>query len=330
MSLEELLRQAKKFKFKHLALTDRHALYGAVEFYKLSKEVGVHPIIGAEVNLSDAKNLLLLAMGNTGYRNLCQLLWTGHLRGQHLRFRPTLKDILRFKKGLFILSWGQDGMIWLLAKQCKIEEAQTWCRKMKSMFGGYFYIELQQYHPNDFLVNLRIRDLAIQYGIPLVATNDVHFQSSGDWPLRQVLHAIDENTLVDKIAPAGSPEQYLKSATEMEKLFGKFAGAIEKTEKIARRCTFEFSFGKPVFPSIKLPEGETSFSYLWKTAFEGAKLRYRPLTKLLIERLSTELSTINERGFSDYFLIVKDIVGFCHRESIPCVGYGFNKAHSET
>lgn len=322
MSLEELLRQAKKFKFKHLALTGRHALYGAVEFYKLAKEVGIHPIIGAEVTLSDAKNLLLLVMGNTGYRNLCQLLSMGHLRGQHLRFRLTLKDVLRFKKRLFILSGGQEGMIWLLAKQCKIEEAQTWCRKMKSMFGGYFYIELQQYHPNDFLVNLRIRDLAVQHDIPLVATNDVHFQSPADWPLRRVLQAIDENTLVDKIAIAGSPEQYLKPAAEMERLFRRFPGAIENTEKIARRCTFEFSLGKPVFPAIKLPEGETSFSYLWKTAFEGAKLRYRPLTKLLIKRLSTELNTINGRGFSDYFLIVKDFVDFCHRESIPCVGRG--------
>jgi DNA polymerase III alpha subunit len=321
-SLEELLRLARKLKFKHLALTDRLALYGAVAFYKLAKEAGIHPIIGAEVTLNDAKNLVLLAMNNSGYRNLCQLLSMGHLRGGHLKFKLTLKDILRYKIGLFILSGGQEGIIWQLTKQRKIEEAQTWCRKMKSMFGGFFYIELQQYHPNDFLVNLRIRDLAIQHGIPLVATNDVHFQSLGDWPLRQVLHAIDENTLVDKITVAGSPEQYLKSAAEMERLFGKFPGAIENTEKIARQCTFEFSLGKPVFPAIKLPEGETSFSYLWKTAFEGAKQRYRPLTKILINRLSTELNTINELGLSDYFLIVKDIVDFCHSESIPCVGRG--------
>lgn len=322
MSLEQLLRQARKLKFKHLALTDHNALYGAVEFFRLAKKLRIHPIIGAEVTLTDAKNLVLLAEDDEGYRNLCRLLSLGHLRGGHLQFKINLKDLIRFKKGLIVLSGGQKGIIWQLAKKRNIEEAQHWCRKMKSIFGGQFYMELQQFHPNDFLINLRLRDLAIQFEIPLVATNDVHLQSKEEWNIRRVLHAIDGNTLVDKIITAGSPEQYLKSADKMQKLFDKIPGAIENTEKIAQLCRFEFSLDKPIFPSIALPEGETSFSYLWKTAFNGAQQRYHPLTKKLTNRLGNELNIINELGFSEYFLIVRDIVDFCHRNAIPCVGRG--------
>ena len=321
-SLKELVQQAKKLKFRHLALTDHNALYGAVEFYKLAKAANLHPIIGAEATLTDGTNLVLLVKDQTGYQNLCRLLSLGHLRGGHLKFKIELKDVIRHRQGLVVLSGGQKGRLWQLAKQRKIETAQAYCRQAKAAFGSDFYIELQHFLPNDFLTNVRLRDLAIQHRIPLAATNDVHLLNRQDFSLRRVLHAIDQNTLVDKITTAGSPEQYLKSAAEMQKLFASFPGALENTEKIARQCTFEFSLGKPVFPKIELPPGETGFSYLWKLAFDGAKQRYRPLTRKFINRLTYELNTINELGFSDYFLIVKDIVDFCHREGIPCVGRG--------
>lgn len=321
-SLDELVDQACQQKFKHLALTDHNVLFGAIEFFKKAKAAGIHPIIGAELSLQDNSSIVLLVKNQTGYENLCQLLSLGHLRGGHLKFKLELKDILNRKEGLFILSGGQKGKVWQLAKKRKISEAQSYCRMVKSAFGNNFYIELQQYISNDFLVNLRLRDLAIQHRISLVATNDVHFTTPEDWSLRRVLHAIDQNTLADKIDSAGSREQYLKSAKDIKKLFRKFPSAVTNSEKIAERCDFEFSLGKPVFPKINLPDGETSFSYLWKIAFDGARQRYKPLTKEFINRLSYELNTINSLGFADYFLIVKDIMNFCHQEGIPCVGRG--------
>lgn len=320
--IEQLIQQARKLKMKHLAITDHNALYGAVMFFKQAQEAGIHPIIGSEITLRDGSKLVLLVKNETGYRNLCMLLSTGHLQGGHLKFDIELKNVFRYRNGLIALSGGQPGKIWKLAKERKIEEAKSYCRQMKAVWGEAFYIELQHFGPNDFLVNIRLRDLAIQHHIPLVASNDVHFLSAEDWPLRRVLHAIDQNTLVDKIASAGSREQYLKSAAEMKTLFHKFPNAIINTEKIARQCQFEFSLGKPIFPKIDLPEGETSFSHLWKMAFDGAKGRYQPLTRKFISRLNYELNTINELGFSDYFLIVKDIVDYCNRQGIPCVGRG--------
>lgn len=322
MGLEQLINQARKLNFRHLALTDHNALHGAVKFYTKAKEAGIHPIIGAEVSLLDGSNLVLLVKNRVGYQNLCQLLSLGHLRGGHLNFKLELKDLFNRKTGLIILSGGQKGKIWQLTKQRKINDAQSYCRQMKAVLGHSFYIELQRFHPNDFLINVRLRDLAIQHQIPLVVTNDVHFLEPKDLAFRRVLHAIDQNTLTEKINTAISPEQYLKSSQEMHRLFTKFPNALRNTEKIAEACNFEFQLGNSVFPKIDLPPGETSFSYLWKVAFDGAKQRYRPLTKTFIDRLGFELNTINELGFSDYFLIVKDIVDFCQHEGIPCVGRG--------
>ncbi|GAB4378706.1 MAG: hypothetical protein Kow0042_27400 [Calditrichia bacterium] len=322
MSPEELVQQARKLRFKHLALTDHNNLHGAVEFYQKAQAAGIHPIIGSEITLTDGSNLVLLVKNDEGYRNLCRLLSLGHLRGGHLKFKLELKDVIRHKEGLFILSGGHKGRLWALARQRKIEQAQAYCRQAKAAFGEDFFVELQQFVPNDFLVNIRLRDLALQHRLPLLASNDVHLLQAQDRFLRQALHAIDQNTLIDKVTSAGSNQQYLKSEAEMAKLFSKFPQALQNSETIARQCQFQFSLGKPVFPKIELPPGETSFSYLWKLAFDGARQRYHPLTQKFIDRLSYELNIINQLGFSDYFLIVKDIVDFCNREGIPCVGRG--------
>ncbi len=322
ISPEQLVRRASRLGYRHLALTDHNGLYGAVAFYRLAREAGIHPIIGAEVRLSDGSQLVLLVQNQTGYQNLCQLLSLGHLRAGHLKFTLHLKDVFRYHEGLFVLSGGQKGALWKMAHARNIEAAQRYCRQMQRVLKDRFLMEIQLFSRDDLLTNLRLRDLAVQYGIPLVATNDVHLLEPGDRDLRRVLHAIARNTLLTHVTTAGSAEQYLKSPEEMGRLFAAFPGALENTVKVAQRCQFELTLGRPIFPRIDLPPGETGFSHLWKSAFEGAKQRYRPLTQPLIDRLNYELSVIHRLGFADYFLIVKDIVDFCHREGIPCVGRG--------
>ncbi len=322
LSVPELVRIASRLGFKHLALTDHNALYGAVEFYRRCGEAGIHPVIGAEVTLTDGFHLILLVKNRQGYRHLCRLLSLGHLRGGHLKFQLALADVLRFRRGLICLSGGQKGQIYQLIRRRRLEAAQQLCRRLKTAFGPDFYLELQQFEPNDLLLNMRLRDLAHSLDIGIVATNDVHFAAAEDHSLRRALHAIDQNTLFTEVKTAGSAQQYLKSADEMAALFRHFPRALDSTMQIARRCRFEFSLGKPIFPAVDLPKGESAYSYLWKSVFNGARRRYRPLTPKLIKRLNHEVNTINNLGFSDYFLIVKDIVDFCRREGIPCVGRG--------
>jgi DNA-directed DNA polymerase III PolC len=321
-SPEELVLAAKKSAMKALALTDHNGLYGAVEFFQKAEEYGIKPIIGSEITLNDESNLLFLVKNEIGYRNLSRLISTGRLKGGHLKFKCTLSEVRKFSEGLIALSGGVKGKITQFLKQRDLESAIRLTRKLQQIFGEDFYLEMQQLSGQDNLINLRLRDLSLEYKIPLVATNDVHFITSNDWPLRRVMHAIDQNTVQEKVYTAGSTEQYLKSPALMGELFNAFPTALTNSGKIARQCNFQFELGKPVFPSIELPEGESSFSYLWKKCFDGATVRYKPLTQEVINRLEYELKTIHNLGFSEYFLIVKEIVAFCREKNIPCVGRG--------
>ncbi len=317
-----LVATARRQGFSALALTDHNALHGAVEFYRAAEAAGIHPIIGAEVDLTDGDALVLLVMDATGYRNLSALITLGQLNGGHLKFRLDRQEVFRYNRGLLVLTGGHRGRLWQLVKHRQTEAAIQYCRELVRVFGDRCYIELQQFSSDDVLPNLRLRDLAVQHRIGLVATNDVHLLTPHDFPTRQVLRAIHHNTLLDRVTDAGSPQQYLKSAAEMNALFRAFPEAIRTTAAVARRCQFAFSLGQPVFPAISLPAGTTPADHLKTLALAGARQRYHPLTRPVLRRLLYELHTIFRLGFAEYFLIVKDIVDFCNREGIPCVGRG--------
>ncbi|WP_052304187.1 DNA polymerase III subunit alpha [Caldithrix abyssi] len=321
-SPEELVIAAKKAGFKALALTDHNALYGAVTFYQVARDYGLKPIIGAELTMNDGFPLLFLVQNETGYRNLCQLISIGRLRGGHGKFKLTYNDLKPLTEGLIVLSGGHKGKIYHLLRKRQIDQALLEVQRLKNLFAKNFYLEMQHFSNQDLLVNLRLRDIAAETKTELVATNDVHFNSANDWYLRRILHAIDANGTLEQVTTAGTSQQYLKSAKEMQALFKAFPTALANTQKIARQCAFEFQLGKPIFPSVEIPQGESSFSYLWKQCFAGANERYQPLTPQVIKRLEFELETIHQLGFAEYFLIVKDIVDFCRREHIPCVGRG--------
>jgi DNA polymerase-3 subunit alpha len=321
-SPEELLLAAKKLGMKALALTDHNGLYGAVEFYQKALEYNIKPVIGAEITLSDGYNLVLLVKDQAGYHNLCRIISSGHLDGGHLNFKCSLNTLKQYKQGLIVLCGGNKGKITSLLKKHELQAAIDEARLMHKLFADDFYLEMQHFSGQNTLINLRLRDIAAEQKIALVATNDVHFLASKEWNMRRVLHAIDQNDLLEKVSTAGSSEQYLKSPALMQGLFKAFPTAISNTQKIVRQCQFSFELGHLIFPSIELPKGESSFSYLWKLCFEGATKRYQPLTQEVLKRLEYELKTIHELGFSEYFLIVKEIVDYCRQEHIPCVGRG--------
>ncbi len=321
-SPKELLTAAKRAGMRALALTDHNGLYGAVEFYQRAKEVGVKPIIGAQLDVEENDSLVLLVKNENGYRNLCTLISQGRRDGGHNKFKLDLKNLTNFTGGLIGLSGGQKGHIYHLLKRRKTEEAIRQARFLRDLFSGDFYLEMQRFSTEDLLFNIRLRDMAAETGIPLVATNDVHFIHSHDWRLRRTLHAIDANCVTDKITTAGNSEQFFKSPAQMLEVFNAFPEAVQNTIRIANACRFEFKLNTPVFPSLDLPKGETGFSRLWKLCFDGASRRCRPLTNAVISRLEYEIKTIHDLGFSEYFLIVKNIVDFCRKEHIPCVGRG--------
>ncbi|MCZ6820795.1 MAG: DNA polymerase III subunit alpha [Calditrichaeota bacterium] len=320
--LRALVERTKQLGMSAVALTDHNALYGAIEFYRICRELEIKPIIGAQVTLTDGASLVLLAKNLRGYRNLCEILTKAHLRGGHLHFKCEMNDVLDHKQGLFVLSGGKKGLISQLILSRNREEAEAHCRWMQERFGDRFFLELQRFVPWDDFLNERLHTLAETTGVPLVATNDVHLLSPEDLPLREVLHAIDRNTIRARVRTAGSKEQHLKSPWQMRRLFAKYPATLANTHQIAEACNVKFALGKPIFPVTEVPDGENGASYLRKLCLRGAKERYRPLTRQVKKRIDYELKVIDDMGFTDYFLIVKEIVDFCRREAIPCVGRG--------
>lgn len=321
-SPDALLKRANELGMKYLAITDHNALYGAVEFFRKAQTYNIQAIIGAEIEFCDVGKLLLLVTDSSGYKNLSALITEANFRGGHLNFKAEFKDLISKHQGLIILSGGQQGKLWRLIQERDMSAAQNYCKMMKNIFASNFFIEVQHYQDSDRLFNLRLRDLALSFGIGLCATNDIHFLHPGDWQLRRTLHAIDQNAMIDRVVSSGCPEQYLKGLEEMRESLSYLPEALENTGVIARNCKFCFNIGRPVFPSLDPIPGMTPAGQLRKAAFSGIRKRYTKPTRQLIRRLRKELRIIVEMGFADYFLIVKDIVDFCHVQNIPCVGRG--------
>ena len=321
-SIDDLIDQAVRHRMPALALTDCNTVSGTVEFHERAQLRGLKPVIGAEITMQDGSVVVLLVKNAQGYRNLCTLLSTVNLRDGHGRFFCRNSDLFHHKKGLILLSGGRRGRISQLAKERKTDEAARLCRLYREVLGADFYIEMTQYDNEDALLNRRLADLSHITGVPLTATNDVFLTAPSDQRIRTVLRAIANLTTVNQLTEYISERQYLMPAGEMAKLFKRYPEAIKNTNVIADKCRFNYSFGRPVFPKLDLPEGETSYSLLWKTASEGLKTRYRPLNSDAVRRLQYELDVIHSKGFSEYFLIARDIVDFCRSKGIPCVGRG--------
>ena len=322
VSIDDLVQWAVQNEAPAIALTDTNRLTGAIEFYQKAKEAGIHPIIGAEIVLEDAGSVIILAQNQNGYRNLSEIITKGHLKGGHAGFRTNLKDLEPHGAGLIALSGGRrcPGVKFLRLR--KMDKAISFFRRLQSIFGRRFYIELQNFAPEDDWLNTQVAALARELKIAVVATNAVHLAKPSDWELWRTLQAIDQNTTLEKTVGVGSPQQFLKSPRQMRERFRKQPDALLNTLLIAKSCQLEFSLGKPVFPTLKLPPKETPFARLQKECQSGLRRRYSHITPPIQDRLNRELLVVRKLGFVEYFLIVKTIVDFCRKESIPCVGRG--------
>ena len=199
--------------------------------------------------------------------------------------------------------------------------------KLKEIFGDALYLEVHHFSAADGRPPWRAAAAtATEMGVPLVATNNVHFIRPEEHLHHRVLNAIRTGSLLTKVAPPEitSAEAWFKSADEMRRAFPDHPEALRATLEIAERCHLELELGKLIFPEFPVPEGETPFSYLWKLCFEGARKRYpaeagRPE---VLARLTHELKVINQRNLAPYFLLVWDIVEEARRRGIPAVARG--------
>jgi DNA polymerase-3 subunit alpha len=323
-------------------------MYGVVAFYQACAANGIKAIIGCEVyvasgsrfdrtgNADGSRNtnhLVLLCENEIGYKNLIYLVSKGYTEGFYSKPRIDL-DLLRdHSEGLIALSACLAGKIPSLISSGDYEEAKAYAIRLSEIFGkDNFYIELQDHGLNEQKQVLpELVRLARECDLPMVATNDCHYLKRENAHTQAVLMCIQTNSVITDGRPMGfeTDEFYYKTTDEMRMLFGKYQGAIENTKKIADRCNFEFHFDIPRLPKFPTPNGISSSEYLRMQTERGIKERLcdRSLVfepegeRVYRERLDYELSVIERMGYSDYFLIVQDYVGFARKKDIP-VGPG--------
>tara|TARA_Y100000310_G_scaffold58345_1_gene53605 strand:+ start:7193 stop:10360 length:3168 start_codon:yes stop_codon:yes gene_type:complete len=338
--IDQLLDYAKELGMDSIALTDHGVLYGAVEFFKEAKKRNIKPIIGCEVyvaleemtqkrpNIDDKRHhLILLAKNEVGYKNLVKLVTKAHLKGFYYKPRIDEKLLAKHTSGLIGLSACLQGKIPKLLLSKKIAEAEKIAIRYQEIFSkDSFYLEIQ-HHSNireQKTVNNGLISISEKYGIPLVATNDVHYLKPEDSDAQDILMLIntgarlsDQERLTLKI-----DDFSLRSSQEMAEDFKETPQAIKNTKKIADLCNFQFELGKIKLPYFEVPSGKTPDTYLKELTLAGAKKRFgNNLKKEILKRLDYELSIIKETGFASYFLIVQDFVKWA-KENRIIVGPG--------
>src|SRR5467141_4936064 len=316
-----------------------------------------------ETQNSPSAPLTLLAADMEGYSNLCQLVTLRHLgttkpaqnsAAAETDGRPvTLQELAEHSRGVIALcplpARSCDAGARRGAACCaptKTAQADADClsatshqaritkhfSQLKDIFGDRLYIEVQHLSPGDGRVLREAECISRELGVPLVATNNVHFLRPEEHLHHRAVNAIRTGGLLTTVGASfagaqGKPEittgeAWFKSFAEMQRLFPDHLELLQATLEIADRCKLQLELGKTIFQEFNVPEGESAFSYLWKLSFEGARKRYRPLRPEVLTRLTRELEVIEKRGLAPYFLLVWDIVEEAHRRGIPAVARG--------
>ena len=301
-SVERIVRRAKELGLPWLALTDRNNLYGAIPFYKLAREAGVKPVIGAEVTWN-AGRAVLLARNRVGYSNLCRILTRRNLEDT-FSFVNCLPD---FQEGLHILT----------------EDPELARRLAPRMDRRFLWLLLA--HPGRGRERWRrICRQADELDLDVAATPDVYFLERNEYAIHRALAAIRENTLLSRLkhGQTAHHDSYFPGAEVVAHAFQGFEGSLGNSQRILEDCNLELDLGEPIFPNYSLPDGETASSYLRGLCVSGMRERYNPVTPEAKRRLERELCVIEELGFTEYFIVVHDILSYARKHGIATIGRG--------
>jgi DNA polymerase-3 subunit alpha len=291
--LDRLMDKAHELKFPALAITDHGVLYGAVDFYTAARERGITPIIGCEVYVAPGSrfekktssggrdvyhHLVLLAKDEAGYKNLIKLSTAAHLEGYYYKPRIDKELLATHKEGLIALSGCLASEIpeWIQKDQLpKAREAIDWFKQ--TLGAENFYLELQNHgFPEQAKVNRHLIEWAKEFGLKLVATNDVHYVEKSHSHAHDCLICIGTQTQLTDTKRLKYAEQqfYLRSAEEMRARFAEVPEAVQNTLEVADKCNLEIEFGKLHYPVFHPPEHFTREGYLRHLLADGLRTRY--------------------------------------------------------
>lgn len=327
-----------------LGLTDLMNVFGALRFYTHAMAAGIKPIIGCDLWIENTQRgqrdepyrITIFCQNHQGYLSLCSLLTRAWIENQYLGRGEVKPDWLTQKncRGLICLSGGPLGLIERNLLRNKVDEARAWTTQLKAAFPDRLYCEVQRVNrKSDELCVSRMANWSIQEGLPLVATHPVQFMRASDFKAHEARVCIATGRVIpDASRPHDyTPEQYLKSAEEMEALFADLPQALGNTVVIAQRCNLDGVLQKPQLPLFPTPDGMSLDDYMVQLSHEGLERRLKFLypneaernakRKDYEERLEYELNTIIQMKFPGYFLIVQDFINWSKRNGVP-VGPG--------
>jgi error-prone DNA polymerase len=355
-SPEALVRHAAELGMPALALTDHDALYGAPRFAQAAQQAGIRPIFGAELTLTDGDgHLTLLAEDQTGYANLCRIITLA--RHDHLKGVAALpwRQLADHARGLIALSGCRRSQITRALQERDVETAQRVTERFAAIFGpDRFFLELQRHHlRGDRRLNEEMAGLGRRLGLRLVATGNVHYLTTEQAPLHDIVTCIRHRVPLERANGLlrTNAEYLLRSPAEMATLFTEWPDALRTTLEIAERCQARLPPGPQPLPApadwrclTSHPDSLSTERSGWKG--EAALPLLRPgdeaneqLHRLCLEGLARkvadgmatreyrcalerELNLIAAQGLAEYFLVVWDLVHFARTSGILCQGRG--------
>lgn len=331
--IKKLINTAKEMNMPAIAITDHGVMYGAIDFYKAAKAAGIKPIIGCEVYITstsrhnrgpgekeESYHLILLAENNIGYQNLIKLVSIGHLEGFYYRPRIDREVLRQYSEGLIATSACIAGEIPARILMGDMDKAREITKAYVDIFGrDNFFIELQNHGMSEEAeANAGLKIIAREFGLGLIATNDIHYVRREDSEAQDILLCVQTGRRVNELDRMKFPsdEFYLKDTQEMAALFADTPEALANTVKIAARCNVEIKLGELLLPEFPVPTGYTPATYLRSLCQAGLSARYPEPDETVRERLDYELEIIHAMGYDCYFLIVWDFIKFAKEQGI--------------
>ena len=354
--IKKVISRAKELGMDSIAITDHGVMYGCVAFYKEAIAQGIKPILGCEVyvagksmniKINDKDNatyhLVLLVKNEVGYENLMKIVSSASIDGFYYKPRVDHDFLRKHSEGLIALSACLGGEVQKNLLREDYEKAKEVALMYKDIFKEGFYLEIQDHGMEEQrkVTEGNIK-LSRETGIPLIATNDVHYINQEDSKAHDILMCIQTGKTVEDQNRRRYPSDqfYLKSPEEMWDMFSYVPEALENTIKIADECNFDYEFHVSKLPNFPVPqEYKTHFDYLEEVCFDGLVERYDVFeqfrdklinvqdikdfaetnkeAKEYVDRLSYELGVINQMGYVDYFLITWDFIKYSNDHGIP-------------
>lgn len=355
--IPDLVQRVKDLGMEAVAITDHGTMSGTVEFYKEAKDAGIKPIIGMEAYVAARSrhdrdpqkdkaryHLILLAMNETGYKNLMMLSTKANLEGMYYKPRIDHELLEEFNEGIIALSACASGEVGENLRADNYEEAKKIAAWYKSVFGDRYYLELQDHgHPEcpakwdvQVKINGYLERLSEELDIPCVVTSDGHYLSHDDQDAHEILLCVGTGAfLADE--KRMSLKEFELHVTDPLEIIGRWnktnPEAVANARRIADRCNVELDLGKILIPKFPVPSGESEKSFLDKLVYRGMAVRYlgkaaedvqnmqvediRPmLAPEQLERLDMELGVLDKMGYNGYFLIVQDFINWGKAQGI--------------